>query len=121
MKRPLSVWMIIGVGIAYALYLISVFLKTGFFVLFIPMILSFASALGLILNKGWSKYFILCLSLLISIYWIYAVITVFSKGFASGGPLYILLSLIPGVLLLSLCGGCSIVVFRYFKRMKQGT
>jgi len=121
MKRPFSLWIIIGVAIAYGLYLISVFLKTGSFVLLIPMLLSFASALGLILNKGWSKYLVLYLSLLISIYWIYAFIAVFSKGFASGGPLYILLSLIPGVLLLSLCGGCSIIVVRYFKRIKHET
>jgi O-antigen ligase len=121
MKRPFSVWIIIGIAIAYGFYLISVFLRTGSFVLFIPMILSLASAVGLILNKSWSRYFVLCLSLLISLYWIYAVIAVFSKGFASGGSLYILLSLIPGALLIALCGGCSAIVFRYFKRIERKT
>jgi len=57
-KRPFSVWIIIGIAVAYGFYSISVFLKTGSFLLLIPRILSFASAIGLILNKGWSYAFL---------------------------------------------------------------
>ena len=116
-RKPFIICLIIGVVTLYAVYLISVLMKTHSVSLIFPIALSFSSVLGLVLNKNWSKYSVLCLCLFISLYWIYAIVTVFSHGFDSGGPLYVVLSLVPGILLILFSVGVSVVVFRYFRRL----
>jgi hypothetical protein len=107
MKKPLFVfWLTIGILLlAYSTPSL------------ITLILSLVSIIGLVLNKKWSKYSILCLSLLISLSWIYIVIAVSSKVFVSESMGEIIISLIPGVLLLALCFSCTVIVFRYFKKI----
>jgi hypothetical protein len=125
-RKTFSVWIVIGILLIYGLYLgynILAFSILSFQFLFslLPLMLSFASVIGLFLNKSWSKYCILCLSIFISLFWIYTVFAYYSKNSITDRIGEILISLIPGGLMLVLCFGCAIIVFRYFKTIKKET
>ena len=117
------VYFIIIIMMIYEAYLVSLIYKTGSFAYFIFFCFILAALTGLILNKEWSKYFVLFLALLISL-WEFGLIldTVFSKGFDYaniGGKFKKILSLVPEVLLIIFCTWCTIAVFRYLKLLKK--
>jgi ABC-type transport system involved in cytochrome c biogenesis permease component len=118
-KKTFSIWIVIGIMILYGLYLVYNVLSSHSLFSLLPLVLTFVSIIGLFFNKDWSRYSVLGLALLISLFWIYTVITFSSKVFVSESMGYIIISLIPGVLMLALCFGCTAIVFMYFKKLKK--
>ncbi len=121
LKKPYFIWIIIGIIIIYGLYSIFNLISTFSFYYALPVIIIIPALIGLVLNKEWSKYLVLCLALLVSLSWAYAVITFSSTYFATESIGTIIISLIPGGLLLMLCLCVTIAVFRYFKTIKKET
>jgi len=77
---------------------------------------SVAAAVGLWLRKPWSQYFVYVVSFVVAGQWLWAATSYYSKtgwpAERTGGHL---IALIPGLCIVTLAIGSSIVAFRHFR------
>jgi hypothetical protein len=118
-KKPFSIWLIICILVLYGIYLVSGFIEAHSIYFLVPIVLCFSSAFGLALDSNWSKYATLILCILIPLNWFYIVVMAYSNGLPFRGLRDLILSLVPGILVILLCGGIPVVVFRYLKSVKE--
>jgi hypothetical protein len=71
--------------------------------------------LGLIMNKKWSQYFVYLYAAAMIYSWSYSAYSVVQQGWPYPDTKSTIISLIPGMFLLTLCAASSIAVFLYFK------
>jgi hypothetical protein len=71
---------------------------------------------GLLRLQGWAKFLAYLFAAALALGWIYAVWQVARRGWPYPDWLGTVLSLIPGVLLLSLCAGGAWIVHRQYRR-----
>lgn len=76
----------------------------------------FACGLGLIFHVRWAAYLWYVLAVVTSAGWIWAVIGVARTGWPYADVLRSVISLIPGLCLLAVCGLGSVAVARQFRR-----
>lgn len=92
--------------------------STASFLWLIPALLSFVTAVGLLLKKRWSLYLWHSIALVVSLSWLVSVIRIALAGWPYVGALPSLISLLPGLLLLTLCAASSAAVAKYFNAIK---
>ena len=74
------------------------------------------AAAGLLRLQGWARPLAYLFAAALALGWIYAVWQVARRGWPYPDVLGTVLSLIPGVLLLSLCAGGAWIVHRQYRR-----
>jgi hypothetical protein len=89
--------------------------STASFLWLIPALLSFVTAAGLLLKKRWSLYLWHSIALAVSLSWLASVIRIAMAGWPYEGTLPSLVSLLPGLLLLTLCAAGSAAVAKHFR------
>lgn len=80
---------------------------------------AFITAAGLFFNKSWSQYLVYFFAITMSAQWIYVVWLINRNGWQYDDSKSIIISLLPGILLIAACVCSSIYVFTYFKRMEE--
>jgi hypothetical protein len=81
---------------------------------------SFAAGVGLWLCKPWSQYFVYVVSFVTAGQWLWAAIRYYSRmGWPSENAAGHVVALIPGLCIVALASGSSILVFRYFRGRSQ--
>jgi len=76
---------------------------------------AFVAAVGLFLDKVWSQYLWHALSLAIIASWAYTVASVAMAGWPYETILETFISLIPGLLLVGVFAGGSVIVYKHFR------
>ena len=74
-----------------------------------------ACGIGLLFNKRWSQPLWHVLALLVSVAWLISVAKVALAGWPHDSALRSVVSLVPGLLLLFVCAGGSIIVVKHFR------
>ena len=85
----------------------------------LPAVVSLIAAVGLFLNKRWSEYLWHFIALVASLSWLASVVRVAMSGWHYESVLESFISLIPGLLLVTVCAGGSAVVARHFRGNKN--
>lgn len=80
---------------------------------------AFIAAAGLFLNKSWSKYLVYLFAVTMSSQWIYVVWAINRSGWRYDDNKSNIISLLPGILLLTVCICSSAYVYKYFKNVKE--
>lgn len=82
--------------------------------------LALVGAAGLFLNRGWSRYFVYLVSLLVVSAWVIGFVGNVNRGlWPYPNPLASAISLVPGLLLVALCVASSLRVARHFKSVSD--
>jgi hypothetical protein len=81
----------------------------------LPAVVSFVAGIGLFLRKAWSQFLWYAIALAVSVFWIVSVVRIALSDWPDPDILGSIISLIPGALLLALCAGGSVAVYRYFR------
>lgn len=101
----------------YSLY--AVFSGQGYLSI-IGAVLALAAALGLWLRKHWSQYFVYVLSAGFVAEWLWLVCrSVQQKSWPNGDAIQSVIALFPGLCLVALVVGASVLVFRSFRDQCQ--
>jgi hypothetical protein len=120
MKKPVSIWMVIVLISVFGLY--SVIYAFGHHaVLLIWSVLSFAAVYGLFKNRPWSQFIVYVLAAVIIFAWSYSLIYSFDYGWQDEDTGKMIISLIPGVVIVILTLASCIVVFRHFRKLRKKT
>jgi len=118
MNKPISIWIVISLICAYALY--SAFYAFNYGgVLFIWPIFSFITVYGLFKNKSWSQILVYVLAAVIIFAWFYALW--YSYDFRWLNMERNIISLIPGLFLIIVTLASCIVVYKYFQKQRKNT
>src|SRR6266404_7927116 len=78
-------------------------------------LIAFVGAIALTSWHPMSRFIVYAASAAISLAWLFALLQVAVAGWPSETLLHSVISLIPGLLLLTVCFGCSIYVARHFR------
>jgi hypothetical protein len=77
-------------------------------------LIALTGGVGLLLRKPWSQYPVFAVAASEVGLWFYAVARVALEGWPYADPLNSIISLVPGIMLLVICVGGSVVVRQYF-------
>lgn len=89
------------------------------FLWLLPAVAILIAGVGLFLRKPWSQYLWHALALVASVSWVASVVRVALPGWPYESALATVISLIPGVLLVAVCVGGSLVVAQHFRGSKN--
>ena len=87
--------------------------------LWLPLaFLALVAAVGLLLNQRWSRYLVYSVSLFIVSAWVIGFVGNVNRGFwPYPNPFSSAISLIPGMLLITVCLASCLLVARHFRRL----
>ena len=89
------------------------------FLWLLPAVVTLIAGVGLSLRKRWSQYLWHALALVASLSWVASVVRVALSGWPYESALATVISLIPGLLLVTVCAGGSLVVAQHFRGSKN--
>ena len=77
---------------------------------FLPFaLITLITAVGLLLSKRWSQYLWHTLALVVSVWWVIPIVRLMMSGWPDGDVPDTIISLVPGLFLITLCAGGSVV------------
>lgn len=83
---------------------------------FVAVAIGVLTAYGLVTNKLWAKYFWFGIAALCSAFWLVSVGSIIAMGqWPYSTALDSIVSLVPGLVLLAICGAGSVAVHKHFK------
>lgn len=117
MKRSVGVWLAIVLALGFGIYLLwgAYAYKQWWPILYSAPYL--IGGIGLFLNKRWSQYFYYFLAVWGISGWIYGVWQAYDRGWPYADLQRSIISLVPGVVLITLYVGMVWVVYRHFRRV----
>lgn len=120
MKKPVSIWMVIILISAFGIYS-AIYALGHNIVLFIWTILSFSAVYGLFNKKSWSQFPVYVLSAVVIVAWSYSLIHSFDYGWMDEDIGIIILSLLPGIIIVILALASCVIVYRHFRNLRKTT
>ena len=81
----------------------------------VPAVVSLVAAIGLLRGRRWAQYLWYAMSAIASLLWVFSVVHLALSGWPHETVLASAISLTPGLLLLLVCVGGSIVIARHFR------
>ena len=120
-SKSIIIWVIAITLVAHVSYNISAITVTDDYRYLIWVIGCFTAAVGLIFSKSWSQYLVYLISLSTAGGWAFVVIHMAINDWHYSGVQQTILSLIPGLLLVSVCVLFSVFVYKYFNKQKVKT
>jgi len=118
MKKPVSIWMVIILISIFGLYS-TIYALGHNVVLLIWTALSFSAIYGLLKDKSWSQFLVYLLAVVIIFAWSYSLIYSFDYGWQDENTGRMILSLLPGIVIVILTLASCIVVFRHFLKAEK--
>ncbi len=101
----------------YGAYIVWVALESHTLLWLPSAFLALVAGGGLLLNQRWSRYLVYLVSLLTVSAWVIAFVGNVNRGlWPYPNPLSSAISLIPGLLLITLCLASSLLVAKHFRR-----
>jgi hypothetical protein len=107
--------LIAGILGLYATYSVFVGYRSGYWAYALSGLICYVAAGALWLRKPWSQYLVYLIAVLFTGSWLWAVGQVAQRGWLYQGLLESVISLIPGLLMVSVAIGSVIVVRRTFR------
>ena len=89
------------------------------FLWLLPSAALFVAAIGLFLRKHWAQYLWHVMALVVSLSWVVSVVHIALSGWPHESALASVISLVPGLLLLIVCVGGSVVVAKHYRGNKS--
>jgi hypothetical protein len=118
MKKPVSIWMVIVLISVFGLYS-AIYAFGHNSVLLIWSVLSFVTVYGLLQNKSWSQFLVYVLAAVIIFAWSYSLIYSFDYGWQDEDTGKMIISLLPGIVIVIVTLASCIVVFRHFRKLRK--
>ncbi len=116
MKRPVSIWLVALVLAGYGAYGVWAAAAVRYWAPGVMGLLALVGAAGLLLGKGWSRFCVYLVALLVVASWGYSIWIVTHVGGPFPDLTSAVVAFVPGALVALLCAGSSVVVFRHFRR-----
>jgi hypothetical protein len=82
---------------------------------FVAVAIGVLTAYGLIMNRVWAKYLWFGIAALVSIFWLVSVGCIAMSRWPYATALESIVSLVPGFVLLAVCGMGSVAVHKHFR------
>ena len=79
----------------------------------------FVAAVGLFLSKRWAQYLWHVIALVVSLTWVVSVVRFALSGWPNESALTTIISLVPGLFLVTVCAGGSAVVAKHYRGAKN--
>lgn len=121
MAKSITIWVIALTFFAYAGYNTWMVWHMDSYWFLIWVVSCLLAAVGLVLSKAWSQYFVYLVALFTAGGWTYVVATVALNGWPYHDTKSTVISLIPGIVLVLTCILISVYVFIYFKKQRAET
>ena len=99
----------------YSTYSFLAALSLGSYIPLVGGILSAAAAIGLWLHRRWSQYFVYIVSALFVAQWLLSLLAFAKDGWPYTSVVQSAIALFPGLCMLGLAVGSSVVAFRSFR------
>ena len=115
MSKSITIWLISAMLASYGSYNILAVYVSGNYWFLLWVIACFSGAIGLVLSKSWSQYFVYAVSLFTVGGWLYVVTPIVQNSLHYYGFVETLISFIPGVFLALICVLSSVHVFKLFR------
>lgn len=81
-----------------------------------PALVALVGAIGLYLRKRWAQYFWYGIALIACVWWVVSVLQVAISGWPQQTTVSSIISLLPGLLLLTVCIGGSFDIAKRYRR-----
>lgn len=117
-SKSIIIWVIAITLVAHGSYNIWAITVTDDYRYLIWVLGCFTAAVGLIFSKSWSQYLVYLVSLSTAGGWAFVVIQMAMNDWHYSGVQQTIISLIPGLLLVSVCLLFSVFVYKYFKNRR---
>ena len=121
MSKLIVTWLISAMLVAYGSYSIWLIYLTGSFWFGLWVVACFAGAIGLVLLKSWSQYFVYLVSIFTVGGWLYVTISIAIQGWPYPSGVETIISLVPGILLSLVCVLSSFYIFKIFRNAANKT
>jgi hypothetical protein len=128
MVKQMVRWLLVGSLILFSTYLVQQIAQqyehSGTFTFIqwtctLFVVLAFTSAFGLVFSWSWSQYIFYILAFVTAAFCGYGIWLVYCIRRPHMDVVHTFISLIPGALLVALCLVSSILVFSYFRSLKE--
>ena len=102
------------------LLIVSVYLgwwavSAASFLWLIPSAILLVAAVGLFLSKRWAQYLWHVMAFVVTVSWVVSVVRIAMSGWHYVSALDSIISLVPGMFLVTVCAGGSVVVAKHFR------
>mgnify|MGYP007022264209 CR=1 FL=1 len=94
-------------------------LSTASFLWLLPSVVLLIAAVGLFLSKRWAQYLWHVIALVVSLTWVVSVVRLALSGWPNESALTTIISLVPGLFLVTVCAGGSAVVAKHYRGAKN--
>lgn len=121
MSKSIVIWLISAMLVAYGAYNIWAIYLTGDYWFSLWVVACFAGAVGLVLSKSWSQYFVYAVSFFTVGGWLYVTISIAIQGWPYPSVVKTVISLVPGIFLTLVCVLSSIYIFKNFRNERNKT
>lgn len=81
-----------------------------------PSVIALVGAIGLFLRKRWAQYFWYGIAFVACVWWVVSVLQVAISGWPQQTIASSIISLLPGLLLLTVCIGGSFAIAKHYRR-----
>jgi hypothetical protein len=117
MKQPLTIYLTMGLLTLYGVYSLFEGYMSGYWPYGLVGTIALLGSAGLYLSKPWSRFVIYLVAGGVAAAWLYETWIWAPQGnFLQRPVIETLLSFLPGIIILFLCGYCSHVVCSHFKK-----
>ena len=93
--------------------------STASFLWLLPSAVTLVAAVGFFLSKRWAQYLWHVMAAVVSLWWVVSVVRVALSGWPYDSALLSVISLAPGLFLVTVCAGGSAVVAKHFRGNKN--
>jgi len=112
-SKPISVRVLaIVLALVAAYFVVAAVVASAYFAAAISVV-GFIGAVSLLASDPRARFLVYIASVIVSASWLVVIVQLAISGWPVAGFGQSLISLIPGILLLALCGGCAMLAARY--------
>lgn len=115
----ISIKLLAGFLLVVSAYLSWWAVSAGSFFWLLPSGISIVASVGLLLSKSWAQYLWHVMALVVSLWWVVSVVRVALHGGHDDSAVAWVISLIPGLFLITICAGGSAVVAKHYRGKKS--
>lgn len=89
------------------------------FLWLLPSVVLFVAAVGLLRSKRWAQYLWHVMAFVVGLTWVVSVLRLALSGWPNESGLTTIISLVPGLFLITVCAGGSAVVAKHYRGSKN--
>lgn len=116
MDRPTSIWLVAVVLVTYGAFAVWAAVTLWDSRPAVGGLLALGGGAGLVLGQRWARFLVYLVTLVVAVSWAYSVWILAQAGWPFRDLTGIVMTLVPGALLIVVLACSSILVSRYFRR-----